>query len=326
MVDIAAGPAQNSGSIPLNWSMLQILSILLEVIDQRHGMLGFPNEDGLVTAPCPACSGLGHTLVVDPYSDAAISESVADDDTALPAPDALSTTANVAPASTAPLVNTGSTQAPAPAALNPAPAAVGVNAGAIQAPAPAALNPAPAAVGVNAGAIQAPTPALNSATVFIAGATQAVTPAPVPVAGGTQATPPALNPVIAPAPVGVVNAGGTQAAVPAPIQALAPIQTGTAAAGIQAADPQPIAMPLPGIHSIAGTSPPAPDQAIFTNTNAERFYVVSKGRRVGIFGGWVNTSPYVTGVGGAVYIRFSTMDAAVESYTRAFNAGLVSYL
>ncbi|RXW15262.1 hypothetical protein EST38_g10595, partial [Candolleomyces aberdarensis] len=108
-------------SVPLNWSMYQLLATLMETIDERHCMLGDRNEDGLVTEVCSVCMGLGINLVVGPPpSDVDDGESGDDDgdsDDDDDAPAAGPSGVGAAGATTAPTTTTTTTTtttAPAP--------------------------------------------------------------------------------------------------------------------------------------------------------------------------------------------------------------------
>lgn len=44
--------------------------------------------------------------------------------------------------------------------------------------------------------------------------------------------------------------------------------------------------PIPGHHSLSGTAPPDVAHANFASLGSSRFYTVTRGIRVGVFGGW----------------------------------------
>ncbi|KAF6741463.1 hypothetical protein DFP72DRAFT_1073459 [Ephemerocybe angulata] len=93
----------------------------------------------------------------------------------------------------------------------------------------------------------------------------------------------------------------------------------------------PISTVVPGFHSLGPNSgtpvpPPEPTRAVFTGPGADRYYVITKGVRVGVFGGWQITSPYVTGVAAASYSRHRTLQAAYQAYETAYNRGSVVYV
>ncbi|KAF5328128.1 hypothetical protein D9611_015155 [Ephemerocybe angulata] len=145
------------------------------------------------------------------------------------------------------------------------------------------------------------------------------------------------NATAVPAPIAIPVVG----AVPPAAQAAAPVApnvptsavaalTGvvTAAAGL---GPYPISTVIPGFHSLGPNSatpqtPPQPLNAVFTGYGEERYYAITKGVRVGIYGGWQNTSPYVTGVASASFSRHRSLEAAFQAYEVAFNRGIVAYV
>ncbi|PBK72083.1 hypothetical protein ARMSODRAFT_972772 [Armillaria solidipes] len=51
------------------------------------------------------------------------------------------------------------------------------------------------------------------------------------------------------------------------------------------------------------------------------FYVVSRGREVGVFAGWEDTSPLITGVSGAVYCSASSYIDAITRIENALHRG-----
>ncbi|KAF5309302.1 hypothetical protein D9611_006754 [Ephemerocybe angulata] len=178
-----------------------------------------------------------------------------------------------------------------------------------------AAPPAAAATVPNIAALTiSPTPA-TSAPAIVTGTNATAVPAPIaiPVVG---AVPPAAQ---AAAPV----------APNVPTSAVAAL-TGvvTAAAGL---GPYPISTVIPGFHSLGPNSatpqtPPQPLNAVFTGYGEERYYAITKGVRVGIYGGWQNTSPYVTGVASASFSRHRSLEAAFQAYEVAFNRGIVAYV
>ncbi|KAF6749646.1 hypothetical protein DFP72DRAFT_852492 [Ephemerocybe angulata] len=90
----------------------------------------------------------------------------------------------------------------------------------------------------------------------------------------------------------------------------------------------PISAVIPGFHSLGPNSAapqpaPSPTNAVFTGPDEERFYAITKGIRVGIFGGWQSTSPYVTGVASASYTRHRTLELAYQAYEAAYHRGSV---
>ncbi|KAF5323916.1 hypothetical protein D9611_008315 [Ephemerocybe angulata] len=116
-----------------------------------------------------------------------------------------------------------------------------------------------------------------------------------------------------------------------PAAAAAPQVTTTVAIGapvnLAPAPTYPISTIIPGFDSLGPNSSnpqpaPAPMNAVFTGPE-ERYYVITKGTRVGIFGGWQSTSPYVTGVASASFSRHCTLQTAFQAYETAFNRGSV---
>ncbi|KAF5326563.1 hypothetical protein D9611_000751 [Ephemerocybe angulata] len=96
-------------------------------------------------------------------------------------------------------------------------------------------------------------------------------------------------------------------------------------AAVQPEDVPDMSTVIPGFNSLgSNTVPPVPAQAVFTGVGEERYYVVTKGIRVGVFGGWANTSPYVTGVASASFSRHRTLQSAYTAYGYAWSRGAVS--
>ncbi|KAL0572579.1 hypothetical protein V5O48_009383 [Marasmius crinis-equi] len=73
-----------------------------------------------------------------------------------------------------------------------------------------------------------------------------------------------------------------------------------------------------------GGSVPAPDELRRSTNISSKHYTVTRGRRVGVFGDWSVVSPMVTGVSGAVYQKWGTFEEAVEMYTSAYRARMIS--
>ncbi|KAJ3503688.1 hypothetical protein NMY22_g18161 [Coprinellus aureogranulatus] len=74
------------------------------------------------------------------------------------------------------------------------------------------------------------------------------------------------------------------------------------------------------------TPPPHPDHALHAHVGSDRFYVVTKGLRLGVFGSWAATCPYVNGIKGASYTRCSSLYSAFAGYKDAYDAFLVNYV
>lgn len=69
----------------------------------------------------------------------------------------------------------------------------------------------------------------------------------------------------------------------------APTSAAVDVAAITPADPAgpPISIPIPGFHSLGqGTAPPPVEHANFAPAGSTRWYCVTRGIRVGVFGGW----------------------------------------
>ncbi|EGN97395.1 hypothetical protein SERLA73DRAFT_75083 [Serpula lacrymans var. lacrymans S7.3] len=57
-----------------------------------------------------------------------------------------------------------------------------------------------------------------------------------------------------------------------------------------------------------------------------QYYLVTRGRRIGIFVAWQTTSPYVTGVSHATYTRISSVEARIAGMRLAIDNGEVEIL
>ncbi|KAF5320439.1 hypothetical protein D9611_010733 [Ephemerocybe angulata] len=89
----------------------------------------------------------------------------------------------------------------------------------------------------------------------------------------------------------------------------------------------PATYPIPGFQSLGpNVAPPAPESAVYTGEGPDRFFTVTRGIRLGVFGGWMDTSPYVTGVPAASYSRHRTLQSAYEAYVKAHGRGIVRYV
>ncbi|KAH9479048.1 hypothetical protein JR316_0007623 [Psilocybe cubensis] len=144
-----------------------------------------------------------------------------------------------------------------------------------------------------------------------------------PVAAATVAAAPVAAAPVAAAPV----AAAPVAAAPV---AAAPVATAHVAAAHVAAAPvaaSPVAAthvaaaPIAAAHNAARFCPTCQTQ-IYSHT-PEPYYVVTKGKRVGVFTGWHNVSPLVTGVRGSVYRRCDSEGAAYAAFQEALDAGNV---
>ncbi|KAJ3543806.1 hypothetical protein NMY22_g3015 [Coprinellus aureogranulatus] len=134
---------------------------------------------------------------------------------------------------------------------------------------------------------------------------------------GVQTTPPSSS-----TPDKAAVSPPTDHGVPAPPSVAAPVSSNP----ISLCDLPAPSVPVPGFHPLGpNTPPPAPLNAMFCSLGGKHYYCITKGVRVGVFSGWQNTSPYVTGVGGASYSRHRTAHAAYEAYWDAFGHGFVNY-
>ncbi|KAL8548471.1 hypothetical protein ACS0TY_007682 [Phlomoides rotata] len=57
-------------------------------------------------------------------------------------------------------------------------------------------------------------------------------------------------------------------------------------------------------------------------SKSQKYYVVFKGIRVGIYGSWYECAPHVLGFKGSVYRSFRTEDEAVAAYTSYFQRNI----
>ncbi|KAF6753733.1 hypothetical protein DFP72DRAFT_848994 [Ephemerocybe angulata] len=173
-------------------------------------------------------------------------------------------------------------------------------------------TPAPEAAGTThdaaAAAVSAAlASALAAATITATGGnTDNSVPAPT-VPTGT------IIPPAAPAmpQITTLNALGLSAPVstpPGPVYAISAVLPGFESVGPMSANPQ---------------QPPEPANAVFTGPGEDRYYVITKGIRVGVFGGWQSTSPYVTGVASASFSRHRTLQGAYQAYETAYLRGSV---
>ncbi|KAJ2913843.1 hypothetical protein MD484_g6554, partial [Candolleomyces efflorescens] len=171
----------------------------------------------------------------------------------------------------------------------------------------------------------APRPSTNGlaseATDF---GTVAAAPLGLASSGGCSAGPSAsVDPsssAAANAVAGPSSGAGTFGAIPS-----GPSGTPAGAGAVSFNPPAPV-VPISGIHPLpAGTPIPTPDQAVYANADAARYYTVTRGLRVGVFEGWPRVSPYVTGVQRAVYSRHRTLQEAYDAYCIAYAHGAVRY-
>ncbi|KAF5316974.1 hypothetical protein D9611_003465 [Ephemerocybe angulata] len=145
--------------------------------------------------------------------------------------------------------------------------------------------------------------------------------------GATTNVPPATTTNVPPA---TTNTSGPSAAA----AAVAPPAPGVTASSTQTAQDAPLptviippaTSPIAGFQSLGpNVLPPAPESAVYTGAGPDRFFTVTRGLRVGVFGGWMDTSPYVTGVSGASYSRHRTLHSAYEAYVKAYGRGIITH-
>ncbi|KAK0453022.1 uncharacterized protein EV420DRAFT_1482013 [Desarmillaria tabescens] len=128
-----------------------------------------------------------------------------------------------------------------------------------------------------------------------------------------------------------VNAIPTLTAVPekAPAAATPPAPASTpssapAVPNVPSTVPQSTTNQGPSSTPVAGPSIPS---ATATTTGPDGpWYTVSKGRAVGVFKGWANVTPLVTGVGRSCYFRHPTQAAAQAAFNEAVVGGSVEVL
>ncbi|KAF5319835.1 hypothetical protein D9611_012822 [Ephemerocybe angulata] len=191
--------------------------------------------------------------------------------------------------------------------------------------APSSAAPAPSApvAAVVAGTTHA-APGATPAAAVVVGPSPAAA-GPIPAAAATV--------VAGPSPIAATLVGTAPAAPPAAPVGIAPAAPPAAPVGIAPAAPPaapievpaPIA-PIPGFHSLGpNVPPPAPESAVYAGNGCERYYTVTRGIRVGVFGDWMSTSPFVTGVSAASFTRHRSLIAAYEAYVTAHGRGFVTH-
>ncbi|OBZ77740.1 hypothetical protein A0H81_02192 [Grifola frondosa] len=164
-------------------------------------------------------------------------------------------------------------------------------------------NPAP----VIAHSSTAPTP-----NTFTATAQAPVMPA------ATAPTPVASAAIVPVALMAATPAPDLAATAPAPVT---PVATAATPTGSGAIVPTGTAVPTgAGDHgaggvSVAGVPVVGPENG--------RWYIVTKGRKVGVFYEWSNTGPHVSGVSGAICARYYSRTQAIAAYESALAQGLV---
>ncbi|KAJ3507626.1 hypothetical protein NMY22_g16875 [Coprinellus aureogranulatus] len=84
---------------------------------------------------------------------------------------------------------------------------------------------------------------------------------------------------------------------------------------------------IPGFQSLGEYYPiPKPENAVFCmDADGPPFYTITRGKRVGCFGGWDMVSPYVMKAGGVAFLKKPSLVAAYEAYVKAYERGAVQY-
>ncbi|KAF5335798.1 hypothetical protein D9611_009615 [Ephemerocybe angulata] len=324
--------SQASGAasgVSLSLQMRDLLGSLIRTIDLRFRILqGADNaENEYHPDTCTVCDGTGF-IMVPRYSPTHDDDADDDDDDAVTVPD--SEDEDEFPASTKP---DGAAAAAAFASLL---GVVGASSGA--SPSSSQLPPATsllmtppptqAPVASSAGAASGATPgaAISAAPTNAIAQASGATPVAAVAAAPANAVAQAGG---APAPVPGPTLGGPSAPAPTVISppAPAPPLVINVPAVAQAHGVPPMSAIIPGFQALGpNTPPPNPANAVLAAPGEDRYYVVTKGLRVGVLGGWPNTSPYVTGVASASFSRHRSIQGAYDAYLRAWSAGSVAYV
>ncbi|KAL0567419.1 hypothetical protein V5O48_014580 [Marasmius crinis-equi] len=72
-----------------------------------------------------------------------------------------------------------------------------------------------------------------------------------------------------------------------------------------------------------GALVPSPRQITPSDVRRRKYYVVTRGLRVGVFEDWSTVHRQVNGVSGASYKAYRTFEDALQSYTHAYEARIV---
>ncbi|SJL17556.1 uncharacterized protein ARMOST_21108 [Armillaria ostoyae] len=121
------------------------------------------------------------------------------------------------------------------------------------------------------------------------------------------------------------NADGNPASVSQVGRTIKPYHYLTSAPAVQPAQ-APVAPP-PVVSAPAPTPSPSQPAALTAAAGPDGpWYVVSKGRSVGVFRGWQTVSNLVTGVGRVCFFRHGTRAAAEAVFNEALAAGTVEIL
>ncbi|KAF5340023.1 hypothetical protein D9611_012448 [Ephemerocybe angulata] len=163
--------------------------------------------------------------------------------------------------------------------------------------------------------------AFAAATITAAGGTQDNT---VPAPAGP--TGPLIPPSVPAVPqITTLNALGLSApapAAPGPVYNISAVLPGFESVGPSSGNPQTVPEPANAVF----TGPGGSTSELNLLRVEDRYYVITKGIRVGVFGGWQSTSPYVTGVASASFSRHRTIQGAYQAYETAYNRGSVVYV
>ncbi|KAF5324055.1 hypothetical protein D9611_008340 [Ephemerocybe angulata] len=324
--------------IHLSLRMKDLVGFVVRAIDLRRSTLNRADKDNTSyhAETCAVCDGTGFVIVPnlgsgdadDDDNDVFVSDS--DEDGELPPLLTTTTGASAAHASSAgrtsgagePTSNTDRTLAlglhlAASAGLLSPPSTAVTPAAATVVPAPAVATASNTVITpASTASVSAPAAATSTTVVTPAGATVVPVPATAAPATAPVVTLTPANPTL-----GTNPALGNPALITPAAVTLA-VVTQTQVLGLP-----PVSTVIPGFHSLGPNTPaPEPDDALFASPGEDRYYCVSKGIRVGVFGGWHNTSPYVTGVASASFNRHRTIQAAFAAYEDAYARGFACYV
>ncbi|TEB31118.1 hypothetical protein FA13DRAFT_1709961 [Coprinellus micaceus] len=319
--------------LTLSRKMLDLLGALVIAIDKRHEILLDAEEPEHIPDTCGVCQGTGYILI--PLEALNGSPDTKGKGVATKAGKAVQTAPSSGSSSSTkdraemtmmlgiPTRNSASASVSAPA---PTPAQPSF--------ATADLSPAPILSVPAAPVVTGPGPAPPAAPAT-------VTPAPVATNVTTSAplTAPTIVPThapLAPAVSSIVHMPALSASFAgahAPVPTALPVPglgSNIPAAAVPTAGSTLIVPPpstvIPGLACLGPNTPvPAPEDAAFAAPGAPRYYTITKGICVGIFAGWGNALPYVTGVASASFSHHTNIYTAFEDYCKAFINTSVSY-
>ncbi|KAF9038744.1 hypothetical protein BJ165DRAFT_1531814 [Panaeolus papilionaceus] len=266
-------------------------------VSVSHPLSGLPSSQSASATPLTVtASTIAPAIITSTVAGASAAAAAAlPSTTPITAPVGASSTAPTGPNGITPAGVTSQAQA-APNNATPAGSAssatpTGSTSSAIP-PIVAAAPTAPAAPIAQAGSTSSTASTTHIGS--IASAAQAASTAPAAPVAQAASTAPA-------APTAQAASTAPAAPAPAPIQA-APAYTGPTGALVSRL----------GIHYyICDTIP------------GQRYYAVTQGFQVGVFRGWANTAPYVTGATGFRLERFNNRDAAIACFLEALRGGNV---